>query len=218
MFQFLIDWSEVWAPMLALIIICICFKQPSFTKRLLIIYLIVALALNIPIDIKFNFKAHMPSWFQNNNWLYNTHSILRTYLFGYFFLQHRYLIKSVLLKTLLIIYTVFVIIDILFIESILNFSSRIFSAESLLMLTCCIFYFLKLIKDDDAKQAKKEPAVWVAVGLFIYEAATFFIFLFFTILMEMTPNFATDIWTIHNIAYVILCGFFVKAIYESRHK
>ena len=79
-----LDWSEVWALCIPISVLLFSGrKQPAFIKPV-IIYLWVALALNLLADIIANFKTYLPGWAYSNNPLYNIHSIVRFTMFHTF--------------------------------------------------------------------------------------------------------------------------------------
>src|SRR5689334_975978 len=82
----LLDWSEVWAITIPLIVVLTLGKrQPAFIKPV-IVYLWVALIINLLADIIADFKTYLPGWAYSNNPLYNIHSIVRFACFSYFFI------------------------------------------------------------------------------------------------------------------------------------
>ena len=84
----ILDWSEVWALFIPLIVLFVKKKQPAFLKPV-IIYLFIALPLNLFADIiwKFQVVHHFPHWLKTNTYVYNFHSIVRFLLFSIFFIK-----------------------------------------------------------------------------------------------------------------------------------
>jgi hypothetical protein len=72
------DWLEVWALFIPLLVLLTRPNQPGYIRPV-IIYVIIALFLNLLIDISWKFKPYynFPDWFRNNNHFYNMHSIAR---------------------------------------------------------------------------------------------------------------------------------------------
>jgi hypothetical protein len=213
------DWAEVWLLFIPLSVLL--FSKLDVKKiHPVQVYFIGALFINILIDLSWKcidiLKAKGWGWATDNNVLYNLQSVGRVILFTIFlskFLSPKY---GHVLKWGLIFYSSALLLNFIFLESPLHFSSRIFSAESLFLLTICILYFLSLLNDDRIISYRQEPAVWIAIGLSLYEASNFSIFLFYSILMSQVINFAVAIWDVHNIFYGILCIFSAKAFYECR--
>jgi hypothetical protein len=216
-----LDWAEVWLLFIPLSIL-LFFKLDYKRIEPIQIYFIIALFLNLAIDITWKYREAFLergwdwSLVRDNNLLYNLQSVTRVVLFTIFlsqFLSSRY---KKILKWSLIIYSSALLLNFVFFESPLNFSSRIFSAESLFLLTVCILYFFSILNNDQIFSYREQPAFWIAIGLSLYEASNFSIFLFYTILISKAKNFAFIIWDVHNIFYAVLCIFSAKAFYQSR--
>ncbi|CAN5184168.1 hypothetical protein BH20BAC1_BH20BAC1_14220 [soil metagenome] len=54
---------------------------------------------------------------------------------------------------------------------------------------------------------------WVVTGLSIYVVTNFFVFLFYTPMLNTNLNLAMKMWNVHNTAFILLCIFISKAIY-----
>src|SRR5689334_17887979 len=79
-------WSEVWALLIPLaIIIFQRGKRPGM--RPIIIYVIVGLFLNLSATMISVYRLQLPVWLQNNNILYNLHSMARVFLFSWFIIN-----------------------------------------------------------------------------------------------------------------------------------
>ena len=57
--KFLLDWSEVWAPLIPLVFLLFKKNQPRFLKPV-ILYLVAAFLLNAVSDIISDYKAYLP--------------------------------------------------------------------------------------------------------------------------------------------------------------
>lgn len=216
----LMNWSEVWAPLVPLVVLLFKRNQPSFLKPV-IVYLVFALFINLAGDIISVFPRYLPSWLQSNNPLYNVHSIIRFICFSYFFtalsqtsfIKLKYILPAV---SLLII-----IINFRYIENFGNpdhLSGNLLAAEAYLLLIYCMQYYLAKLRDE-VDDLTSGPDFWVVTGLAIYVVINFFVFLFYVPMLDQNITLAINIWYIHNIAYIILCFFITKAFYEpARHQ
>src|SRR4051794_1527700 len=83
--KLILNWSEVWALLIPLTILFIKPKQPLPLKPI-IIYIGLALLLNLEADLIGIYWKLFPDWFNSNTVLYNIHSIVRYSCFAYFFL------------------------------------------------------------------------------------------------------------------------------------
>ena len=135
-----LDWSEVWALVIPLLILLFHRKQPEFLKPV-IVYLFLALLLNVIVDTIMVFKSHFPSWLQSNNPFYNIHSIIRFICFSLFFIQLPMGAFSKLRKVLAVLLMVFLGINFCFFENFFNLdhlSGNLFSAEAYVLLVYCM--------------------------------------------------------------------------------
>ena len=215
----ILDWSEVWAIFLPLAVLLYRKKQPAYIKPV-IIYLCLALPLNLAADIiwKFQEEYHFPHWLQSNNYIYNFHSIARFLLFSLFFIRLNQNFSRRLKKIILAFFCLFVLINFAFFENFFRFdplSSRLLSVEAALLLFYSLqYYFFKFQDETDA--SSKSPDFWIVTGLCIYAAACFPIYLFYKTLLLQSENFTINIWKVPDICYIILCIFIAKGFYESK--
>jgi hypothetical protein len=213
-FHWIIDWSEVWALLIPLIVLLLRRRQPSIHYPV-IIYVLVAILLNVAIDVMWKFKYSLPANYRNNNILYNIHSLTRLLLFSWFFILLNQPSLTITKKVLPVIFVIFFVINFSYFESIFYISSRLFTIEAATVLVFCLQYFLFLMQTDSIS-VKIQPGFWIVTGLSIYMAASFFIFLFYRTLANNYKNIAFVAWDIHNFFYIILCLFIAKAFYESK--
>lgn len=218
--KFLLDWSEVWAPLIPLVFLLFKKNQPRFLKPV-ILYLVAAFLLNVVSDIIGDFKAYLPRWMQSNNPLYNVHSIVRFICFSYFFikLKQSYVLrlKYILPNLSLVI----IIINFIYLEDFGNpdhLSGNLLSAEAYVLLIYCMLYYLAKLSDE-VDDITSGADFWIVTGLSIYVVVNFFVFLFYVPMISQDGKLADNMWNVHNIAYIILCIFITKAIYEpARHQ
>ena len=211
------NWSEVWALLIPLTII-IRSRSRIPDMYPVVLYVWFALILNSISTTMFVYHKSMPSFLQNNNILYNLHSFLRVTFLGFYIYhirEHRY---TFIYRALIFIYIIFVVCNFIFFESILFFSTRIFSAESIVLLTLCLSFFVRSMQDDSDINWLKHPAFLICAGISFYEAVNFFIFLLYYPLSDKDVSFIRALWTVHNITFVILCLMIALALYSSYKK
>lgn len=211
----LINWSEVWALLIPLAVIML-YKPVGKNILYLVFYVLAAFLLNTLSTIMVEFYFSMPDWLKNNNVLYNIHSIARVLFFSLYILTVRKYKFKRLLQLFVIAYLAFVVVNFSILESPWFISSRLFSAESILLLILCLSFFFRSIQDDSETNWLKHPAFLICTGICLYEATSFFIFLFFYPLFEKNPEFGDLTMSIHNVMYVILCLFLAITLYRYR--
>lgn len=210
----ILDWSEVWALLIPMMILLFRRQQPA-TLRPIIIYLWLAFILNLAIDIIMVLRTYYPEW--TNNPLYNIHSVVRFACFSFYFIKLQPNSFTRIKKTLAILSGIFLIINFLFFENFFNnesFSGNLLATEAYLLLVYCMLYYLSELKDD-SKNLFNGPDFWVVTGLSIYVVINFFVFLFYLPMIYVDQDLAINIWNVHNIAFIIFCLFITKAFYGS---
>lgn len=214
--QSILDWSEVWTLLIPLSVLLFRQKQPSFLKPV-VVYLWIALFLNLFGNIIADFKKYFPAWLQSNNPLYNLHSLIRFGCFSYFFLALKQPYYASARKVVAAILFGFIILNFLFHEDFFyteHLSGNLLSAEAYVLLVYCLLYYLSQLRDEKETIASG-PAFWVATGLCIYVVINFFVFLFYVPMINQNPDLADKMWSVHNAAYILLSFFIAKAFYVS---
>ncbi len=218
--RYLLNWSEVWAPLIPLFFLLFRPPQPRYLKPV-IIYLICAFSISLVSDVIADFKRYLPGWMQSNNPLYNVHSLIFFISFSFFFKMldiNSYKRFQFILSVLSVLIILF---NFSLIESFTNpdhISGNLFTMVSYVLLIFCMLYYLTWLKDDEL-DITSEPHFWVVTGLSIYVVINFFVFLFYVPMIIQDPKMADNIWDVHNIANILLCIFITKAFYVSpRHQ
>jgi len=217
MFQFILDWSEVWALLIPLTII-LFLKSPDRVLDPIVIYVFVAFLLNTLATIMQQFYGQMPAGLKNNNILYNLHSLARVFFFGWYFGRITTQRLALVNKGILMIYSVLVILNFIFFESPFFLSPRLFAAESIVLLFLCISFFLRSIQDESHTNWTSQPPFLIFTGVALYEAITFFIFLFIYPIFNKSPEFAQLCMQIYQVIFVVYCIFLALALRRKRKK
>ncbi|WP_124558759.1 hypothetical protein [Pedobacter sp. KBW01] len=214
-FQFVLDWSEVWALFIPITILMLK-KQPA-KLTLVVSYMWAALIINLAIDLVWKFRILLPSAYNSNNFLYNLHSVVRFYLFSAFFIHLHQPFLVTVKKIVPIGFTLFIIINFTFFENFFDywkFSSRLLSIEAALLLFYVLQYYLFKIKDSIGTKITNN-VFWIVTGLGVFVALNFFIFLLYNELTTRFQSFAISLWSVHNISYIIFNLFLARGFYES---
>lgn len=231
MFKFLtelMDWSEVWATLIPLIVYLLI-KPIGKWVRPVLIYLLVALLLSLVIDITWK-SAELGieirakkifSWLYKdetfyNLIFYNVNSFLRLILLTWFF----YIINDRYKKAYVTITILFILAGainfVLFENIIFTFSSRLFTIEAAIILFYCLLYFYTVIMNDEIKSLFSLPPFWIVMGLTLYASVNFLIFLFFKYLIDAQKDYAINIWNVHNGIYIVLMIFIAVAFKKAK--
>lgn len=214
----ILDWSEVWAPLIPLIIWFVLRPKQRWVKPV-IIYLLLAFIFSAALDIIWQ-QNHLGlnKWFDENfQWwpkddgymkntiFYNLISISRLLLFAWFFNYFGGIFVK-LNKFIPVLFIVFTLVNFIRYEKIEDFSSRLITLETGILLFYCILYFFRVLRDESLNEemASKE-AFRVVMGLSIYVALNFFIFLLYKQLTASFTDLAKQIWPIHNLSNIIFC-------------
>lgn len=189
--------------------------------RPIITYVFIAFVINLAADIIAGFNHYkktstLPEFLQTNTFLYNTHSIVRFACFSSFFIMVKPASSLLFKKVLQVVGLAFTIIYFCF-ENFNNprhITADFLAIEAFLMLIYCMLYFLNKMKDEDYKPLHS-PDFYVTVGLSVYVVVNFFVFLFYIPMIKQDPGLANNMWSVHNIAFIILCILLAKAFNTS---
>lgn len=207
----ILKWSEVWAPLIPLYVFVL--KKSSNKKlEILAVYLLTALCVNTMADVSWIYKTCMPVQLQNNNFLYNISSILRTIVFVLFFRNSIKLFPKRNFDFFLLTYLIFFSAYFLIEKNFRTLNSLLHTVESLALIICSITYFIKLIRSEEVF-LKFDPYIIIVSGLALYESVNFFVFLFYQYLLGITDKFWNYIWYVPDIMFVIFCIMIAKAFY-----
>lgn len=209
------DWSEAWALLIPLAIIFF-YKPKGPVTQPIIWYCYAAFILNTFSTTLFVFHNQMPPLLSNNNILYNLHSFLRVVFFSWYISKITPRGFLFINKTIFSGYLIFVLVNFVFFESPLFFSSRLFAAESVVLLFLCIAFFLRSLQDESGTNWTKHSSFLVYTGIALYEAITFFIFLFILPMAEKDPEFGRLSLVIYKITFIIFCILLALALYQSK--
>jgi len=215
----ILDWSEVWATLIPLIVY-IWVKPRAPWIRPLVIYLVIALLLGFVIDftwksVKLNMEylsKKIFSWLYIGEdlytlVLYNVYSFLRLLLITWFF----YLVNPKYKRIYIIITSLFLIAAFInfwrFESVVMSFSSSLFTVEAGIILFYCLLYYYTVNMNEEIASPLSMPSFWIVMGLTLYTAVNFLIFLFYNYLINAEEKYAKNIWNVHNLIYIVLMTF-----------
>jgi hypothetical protein len=214
----ILEWAEVWA---LLIPIAFAFKGKGSNDLFpLKVYVFVALVINLIATLIPNSMFFYELFNHSNHIFYNLHSIVKVLFFGLLFLNISTGVLERIIRFILIFYTIFVVLNFMIFQSLLTLSGRLLIVEVILLLFFGISWCLETLQKEHTGSKKYPPVFYVVIGLFIYFAVTFILYLLYPSMIsqaargEFDIEFAIRIWDIHNTTFIILCLFIAKAFYE----
>jgi hypothetical protein len=210
----LIEWSEIWILLFPLFAFFKNRMQPPFMQPVLI-YLFIGFFCNIISVSMMPLLPYLPKELRSNTLFYNIHSLARFICFVIFFFRLEQYDYRWIQKILVALFTIIFIIYFSFFDSFFNkkyISSDMMSGESFFLLFFCMLYYLSILKGDTPRFRQRKD-FWVVTGICLFDVLNFFIFLFYKPLLEDNAKLADQIWTMHNIAFIIFILFITKAIY-----
>ncbi len=205
----ILQWTEIWATLIPLAVLIIRKPEIPFLKPVKI-FVIVTFIISCCADlVNFHLIA-------NNHFLYTLNSVCRITLFLWFFSLVNVTKNHSFPLIICGVVIMLVILNFIFFENfVTSFSSGTFSLEALVLLVFCTIYFFKELKSNDFSPTLPY-ALPVVIGLAIYEATCFPIFLFYKTLITQNERYAANLWnTAYNIVYIIFCLFLAKAFYGN---
>ena len=209
------DWSEGWALLIPLLTIFILRPKGRYLL-LLKTYVILAFLVIFFAQLVQQCYYLFPDSLNNNNIYYNIHVVIRVLTLGWYIISVRTYKYHVLLKALLILFIAFTLINFTFFESPLLLSIRLFAAGNITLIICCVSYFLRSILEDSTVNWLKHPSFIVCTAVCLYEAVTFFIFLFIYPLSYTDPEFGLVTLRIYQVILVLFGILLAIALYRYR--
>lgn len=222
----ILDWSEVWATLIPLIVYLWIKPNASWVKPVLI-YLILALLIGLVVDVTWKFGKE--EWVKSTfSWLYrdkilytlvfyNINSFIRLILFTcFFYLANPSFKKIYIIVTCLFLAGTLINFTLEFENIITDFSSRTFTVEAAIILFYCLLYFYHVNMNDEIRSPLTLPPFWIVMGLTLYTAVNFLIFLFYHYLISAERDYAIVIWNVHNIIYIVLMVFIAIAFKKTK--
>lgn len=222
LFDLLRDWSEVWALLIPLIVILVHRPKGSFVKWVTW-YVLLGLLFNfLATCMNENYRL-FPLWLSmhGNNIFYNLHSFFMAIFLGWYIVntwESRY---GNILRMLIGGYIFFVIVNFILWESLFKLSTHHFTAGSIVLLILCLSYFLHILISDNSKiNWIRHPSFIICVAVFLYQAITFFIFLFFYPLNNNASaavlSFALFMMRVYQAAFIVFCILLAIGLYKYK--
>jgi len=204
-YLFIRNWAEVWAFFIPLSVVWFSKEKIPDSFKPITLYLYIGLALNAISTTMFVYHNKLPDFLFNNNIIYNIHSVIRVTFFSWFLLKTKMFNSNNFFRITLILYAALAIVNFIFFDSILEFSTALMLGETVLLIILCTSYFYHAILDDETSRIN-DPYFLLTAGLLLFEMLNFFVYLFYTPVGDLLDiNIKRSIWTVHNFSLVGLC-------------
>ena len=180
------------------------FWRKSINNPALIIaaaYALASFAVNFVISITST----------RNTFLYEALTFVEYGLFA--LLLYKLLRNGKMKKTLIILsilFTVFYILYLVLVDRKARIDSIPIGIETLIVLIASFFFLYEQTNDTTTLFIYSRPAFWLVIGIIIYLAGSFFVYLFANYL---TRTEMQKFWTITNVVSILKNIFFCIAIY-----
>lgn len=211
--DFILKWSEVWPWLIPLTIYLVFLRQKDRYLALTILSGFAIVLTFIGSYIGY-YRGTLPKFLQNNLVFYNILSVLRALILGWFIINLPQLKIYRFIKVLYVLFIAALLINFIALESFLNFSHRLFTAESILLLMLCITYFLGTILDEEVELSAFHPDFLICTGISLFAATNFFIYLFFEALIKLDIDFGFATMQISKYSNILIGIFFGLALFQ----
>lgn len=148
----------------------------------------------------------------HNTWLYNFFTIIE---FVFYLWVIREIIQNKKAKkiffSVMIIYPVCAVTNILFIQKINHFHSFTYAMGCLLIVASCIYYFFELFLMPHSIALLKQPAFWISTGLLFFYTFTFPIYGLTNLVMGLPKVIIINLANVISILNIFLYSMFCIA-------
>jgi hypothetical protein len=116
----------------------------------------------------------------------------------------------------LILFVIFGVIDLFFIQKELSMTMYTRQLGNILMILISIQYFYILIKELPTQSITRLPMFWINAAVLIYYSGTFFQYLTADYLVQVSNINFVNIWTIHNFLGTIYYLMLAYSLWVNR--
>ena len=151
-----------------------------------------------------------------NAWLYNI-SVPVEYLFYAFLFAPFYKRKfsSIAVRLFLILFPIWCLANILFVQGFYNFNTNFLKAGSFFMILFCFLFFVELLMSEELINPFRQPVFWIACGLFLFNAGEFTYNTFFDLMILKWESTEKLFQQINNNLIFVLYSSIIIAIISS---
>jgi hypothetical protein len=190
---------------IAFIIGCVYYK--NFSKEIKIVFYFVALGVFTEIFSR-SYKIFVT---QNTGPIGHFYFPMAFFIMGMFYLVTlKDFIKSRYIMILIILFEIFSIINVLFIQDLYEFPSVTGSVGAIIMFLFSVLFFTKVMTEAKILKLSKEPLIWINSAVLIYYTGNFIFYVLLNYANKHSREFA--ILTAKFFSYVNLLFYLLIAI------
>lgn len=199
--------------LLAALFYLVVYKTKSiWIDHVLLLFILLQLCLNTLANYLQDLRI-------NNHWVYWVNSVATQLVFTYYFYNlftdRR---KQLMVILYLGLYMAFFVINYLFIQHYSTFNSYTYALGSLFIVLLALTSFFTWIEVIPAYNLNiiSTKEFWTSVGILFYFGGSFFIFISYHYLSEVSSKNVGVLWKLHNVFLGIGCFLFLKAISSKK--
>ncbi len=155
----------------------------------------------------------------SNGWLYNISVPVEYVFFAFLFYKHFRSTRNIqYVKYYILIFPLFVLINDLFVQDILSFSTNILKVGSFFMIIFCCHYFFEILKVELVINPVQHPFFWIVSGLFIFNVGEFVYIALSDSLFHNWPTFRGLVKKINNSLVCTLYSCIITGLLLTKWK
>lgn len=195
------------------------FRYKYFTKELKIFFYFVA--FGVLTEIYTMFHQHFIMKFTTPiGHFYFPIAFLILIIFYYQLLNN--FIKPIYFFIVVVIYEVYCIINPIFIQGLLEYSSLVGAIGTLIVFIFSVVFFVKVMSEAKIEKLSHEPLIWINTAILVYYSFNFFYFSLYNLRIIASVEMAkivTVFFGVFNLLfYLIISVGFLKAKKLNSHK
>lgn len=155
-------------------------------------------------------------WEQNTMPLGNVYIPLSVFVFSLFYLKTlRGFVNSKIIIGLIILYELFCVVNLIFIQNMYEFPNLPGAFGALLFLAFSILLFAKIMVEAKIERLFNEPVVWINTGVLIYYSAGFFYYALFNYSLQFSREFVYNTVIANAVANILFFVFITVGFWKA---
>lgn len=128
-----------------------------------------------------------------------------------------YIIRKGLL-VVAVLFTVFGMVNLLFVQGHDCFNSWTLGLANLLLMLVALLFYYKLFKEGKVQRLERYPLFWVASAVLLYAAGNFYLFIFSNYALAESNEFLYAQWSIHSVINIVTNLCYAIGLWVSQGK